>query len=180
MKPLTREPYAYAFDNPVNRTDPTGRFGSTAAGCAIGEVADPAGGCIAGAAAATAATVAAAAAGAAIGSLMGDEEILGNLTISKGLAARFAEANDEASESESDTEEECDISFGHGDRHLKDTGLSPEEVESAIEDQVKQGIGNADVEGPFRGTLRVGDTEIEYRGYGRNGQIHIGTYYPVR
>jgi len=180
MKPLTREPYAYAFDNPVNRTDPTGRFGSTAAGCAIGEVADPAGGCIAGAAAATAATVAAAAAGAAIGSLTGDEEILGNLTISKGLAARFAEANDEASESESDTEEECDISFGHGDRHLKDSGLSPEEVESAIEDQVKQGIGNADVEGPFRGTLRVGDTEIEYRGYGRNGQIHIGTYYPVR
>jgi RHS repeat-associated protein len=110
LEMLSGQPYAYAFDNPVNATDPSGRFATTAAGCAIGEVADPAGGCVAGAAAATAATAAAAAAGAALGSLTSDHEVLGNLTISKGLTAQLAEANKERSES--DSEKGCEI----GDR----------------------------------------------------------------
>lgn len=54
------------------------------------------------------------------------------------------------------------------------------EVESAIEDQVRQGTLGAEVDGEFRGRVRVGDREIEYRGYGRGGgRIEIGTYYPV-
>ncbi len=88
---MTRQPYAYIFDNPIGGVDPTGRFAATAAGCAVAEVAEPVGGCVAGAAAATAATAAAAAAGAAAGSLLGgDEELTGTLTVSKGLQAQFA------------------------------------------------------------------------------------------
>lgn len=181
LEEVTQEPYAYVYDNPLNGADPSGRIAGAAAGCAIGEVVEPAGGCapgaVAGAAASVAAAGAAALAGAAAGALTSDEEIAGTLTISKGLTARLAEANEESSESE---EEECDITFGHGDRHLDGTGLSPEEVESAIEDQVRQGTQGAEVDGEFRGRVRVGDREIEYRGYGRGGgHIEIGTYYPV-
>ncbi|HEX3174293.1 MAG TPA: RHS repeat-associated core domain-containing protein, partial [Solirubrobacterales bacterium] len=98
LEVITREPYAYAFDSPLNLTDPSGRIAGAAAGCAIGEVVEPAGGCVPGAAAGAAASVAAAgaaaAAGAIAGSLSGDEEILGHLTISKSLAAKLAaEAN---------------------------------------------------------------------------------------
>jgi RHS repeat-associated protein len=181
LEEVTQEPYAYVYDNPLNGADPSGRIAGAAAGCAIGEVVEPAGGCapgaVAGAAASVAAAGAAALAGAAAGALTSDEEIAGTLTISKGLTARLAEANEESSESD---EEECDITFGHGDRHLDGTGLSPEEVESAIEDQVRQGTQGAEVDGEFRGRVRVGDREIEYRGYGRGGgRIEIGTYYPV-
>jgi RHS repeat-associated protein len=181
LEEVTREPYVYAYDNPLNRSDPSGRVAGAAVGCAVGEVVEPAGGCAPGAALGAAATagaaLAGAAAGALAGSLAGNKEIAGNLTISKGLTARLAEANDESSES---AEEECDITFGHGDRHLDGTGLSPEEVESAIEDQVRQGTQGAEVDGEFRGRVRVGDHEIEYRGYGRGGgRIEIGTYYPV-
>jgi RHS repeat-associated protein len=98
LEAITREPYAYAFNSPLNLTDPSGRIAGAAAGCAIGEVVEPAGGCVPGAAAGAAASVAAAgaaaAAGAIAGSLSSDEEILGHLTISKSLAAKLAaEAN---------------------------------------------------------------------------------------
>lgn len=48
---LTRQPYFYALDNPSNRIDPSGLFGELIeGGCVAGEVADPAGGCVPGAA----------------------------------------------------------------------------------------------------------------------------------
>jgi RHS repeat-associated protein len=98
LEEVTREPYAYAYDNPLNGTDPNGRVAGAVAGCAVGEVVEPAGGCapgaVAGAAASVAAAGAAALAGAAAGALTGDEEIAGTLTISKGLAARLAKENE--------------------------------------------------------------------------------------
>ena len=82
LEVLTREPYAYAFDDPINGTDPSGLF-AEAIGCGVGEVVDPAGGCVPGAVAGAAVGAAAgAAAGWALGSLTDDEEIVGHLTIS--------------------------------------------------------------------------------------------------
>lgn len=98
LEEVTREPYAYVYDNPLNGADPSGRIAGAAAGCAVGEVVEPAGGCAPGAALGAAATagaaLAGAAAGALAGSLTGDEEIAGTLTISKGLAARLAKSNE--------------------------------------------------------------------------------------
>lgn len=147
LETTTREPYAYAFDNPLNATDPSGHMAGAAAGCVAGEVAMPAGGCVPGAAAGALATAGAAAVGVAVGTLTDDDEISGTLTISKDLTAQLAKA----SEDSADSEEECEITFGHGDRHLEDTGLTPEEVESAIEDHVRQGVQGAEVDGEFRG-----------------------------
>lgn len=164
---ITRQPYAYAFDNPLNMSDPNGRDASTEiAGAAdtvcgltveipfVGEAT------CAGAGVATAAAAA--------------------------LALHHVLASSDSSEGEAAGEDEqCpwkpgdEITFGHGERHLEGTGLTPEEVESAIEEQVRQGTEGADVNGPFRGRVRVGGREIEYRGYGRDGEIHVGTYYPV-
>lgn len=49
---LTRRPYSYAINNPLNKVDPSGLFGELIeGGCIAGEVADPAGGCVPGAAA---------------------------------------------------------------------------------------------------------------------------------
>lgn len=48
---LTRRPYSYGLDNPLNRIDPSGLAGEmVGGGCAAGEVIDPAGGCVPGAA----------------------------------------------------------------------------------------------------------------------------------
>ncbi|MGN6276886.1 MAG: SMP-30/gluconolactonase/LRE family protein [Solirubrobacterales bacterium] len=47
---LTREPYSYGRDNPLNLVDPSGRAAGVVGGCIAGEVADPAGGCVGGAA----------------------------------------------------------------------------------------------------------------------------------
>jgi RHS repeat-associated protein len=59
IEALTRQPYSYAGDNPTNRVDPSGLFGvGTIIGCGAGEVADPFGGCVAGAEAGTAAETA--------------------------------------------------------------------------------------------------------------------------
>jgi RHS repeat-associated protein len=46
---LTREPYAYAFDDPTNLTDPSGRDPLIAGGCAAGAVIAPPEGCAIGA-----------------------------------------------------------------------------------------------------------------------------------
>jgi RHS repeat-associated protein len=52
IEALTREPYGYGPDNPVNEVDPSGYAGElVGAGCAAGEVVDPLGGCAPGAAA---------------------------------------------------------------------------------------------------------------------------------
>ncbi len=76
--------------------------------------------------------------------------------------------------------DEARIAFGHGVRHLEGTGLSQEEVERAIEEQVRTSVGGGTASGPFAGRVGVGGTTIEYRGYGLDGGgINIGTYYPV-
>jgi RHS repeat-associated protein len=47
----TRQPYSYALDNPLNRVDAAGLAGElVGGGCAAGEVVDPLGGCVPGAA----------------------------------------------------------------------------------------------------------------------------------
>jgi RHS repeat-associated protein len=52
IEELTREPYSYGSDNPLNRADPSGFAGElVGGGCAAGEVIDPLGGCVPGAAA---------------------------------------------------------------------------------------------------------------------------------
>jgi RHS repeat-associated protein len=65
IEELTREPYSYAQQNPLNVIDPRGLAGElTAGGCVAGEVIDPLGGCAPGAATGAAAeTIAAAGAG---------------------------------------------------------------------------------------------------------------------
>jgi RHS repeat-associated protein len=48
---LTRQPYSYGLDNPMNQVDPSGLAGElVGGGCAAGEVLDPFGGCVPGAA----------------------------------------------------------------------------------------------------------------------------------
>jgi RHS repeat-associated protein len=61
IEAITGQPYSYGLDNPLNLTDPSGRFAAVAVGCGVGEVVDPAGGCVPGAAAGAAASAAAAA-----------------------------------------------------------------------------------------------------------------------
>jgi RHS repeat-associated protein len=52
IEELTRQPYSYGFDNPLNRVDPSGFAGElVGGGCAAGEAIDPLGGCVPGAAA---------------------------------------------------------------------------------------------------------------------------------
>lgn len=52
IEALTRQPYAYGFQDPLNTTDPSGLAGElVVGGCAAGEVVDPFGGCAPGAAA---------------------------------------------------------------------------------------------------------------------------------
>jgi hypothetical protein len=85
--------------------------------------------------------------------------------------------NAQSGESESDCGE---ITFGHGGRHLEGTGLTEEDVEKAIEDEVNGTAGRGNESGPFGGRVVVGGKTIEYRGYGfGDGNVNIGTYYPV-
>jgi RHS repeat-associated protein len=96
LEALTRQPYAYAANDPVNLVD---RDGKVAAAACVGSAVIPvpvpnpcsaakvgigiAGGALAGAAAGLADDV-----------FGGEEEIAGNLTISKGLAGRLARSKD--------------------------------------------------------------------------------------
>jgi RHS repeat-associated protein len=68
---LTRQPYSYARQNPLNLVDPSGLVGEvTGGGCAVGEVVDPLGGCIPGAAGGAAVEVTTYGGGAAFGWLL--------------------------------------------------------------------------------------------------------------
>ncbi len=72
------------------------------------------------------------------------------------------------------------IIFGHGARHLANSGLSQRVVELAIRTQVQNAVANASVSGSFWGRVVVNGTTIEYRAHTlANGTINIGTYYPI-
>jgi Pretoxin HINT domain len=72
----------------------------------------------------------------------------------------------------------CDISFGHGERHLIGTGLDQADVEATIEAQVSQGVSGASSTGSFWGRVIVDGQIVEYRAYTLpNGTINVGTYY---
>jgi len=74
----------------------------------------------------------------------------------------------------------ADITFGHGARHLIGTGLDSGEVESAIQSQIGQSVSHASATGSFWGRTVVGGQTIEYRAYTLpNGTINVGTYYVV-
>ena len=72
---------------------------------------------------------------------------------------------------------ETNISFGHGGRHLEGTGLSIDEVNSAIAQEIANihpGTGNF-----YKGQIEINGQNIEYTSYGTmDNEIKIGTYYP--
>jgi RHS repeat-associated protein len=69
------------------------------------------------------------------------------------------------------------ITFGHGDRHLAELGLSKEAVESAIADDINTAPAFVLGRNEFR-TVRIDGFPIEYRPYLRdNGTVNVGTYY---
>ncbi len=73
-----------------------------------------------------------------------------------------------------------DVTFGHGARHLAGTALDSGEVESAIQSQIGQSVSHASATGSFWGRTVVGGQTIEYRAYTLpNGTINVGTYYVV-
>ena len=69
------------------------------------------------------------------------------------------------------------IFFGHGGRHLKDTGLDIGIVNNTVASNViKQNLGKGRF---YKGTVTVDGKTIEYTSYGLgDGKVNIGTYYP--
>jgi RHS repeat-associated protein len=88
---LTRQPYSYALDSPLNWIDPSGLEGSQYAisGCVAGEAVDPAGGCLG---------------GVAIG---GGEELV-NLAGGAILSWMASESSSSDEESSSEDENDCE------------------------------------------------------------------------
>jgi hypothetical protein len=71
------------------------------------------------------------------------------------------------------------VVFGHGARHLADTGLSQDVVEAAIQADVKTAATTASSTGNFWGKVVVNGKEIVYRAFTlQDGTINVGTYYP--
>lgn len=173
--PITRAPYNFAQDNPLNREDPTGLsaegLGESGVPCVWPFCAPPPG-----------AEEGARAIGKGIaegandvyeGAKHGVESVVNWIT----GEGESSNENTQSGESES----ECgEVTFGHGGRHLEGTRLSQEEVERAIEEQVNGTAGRGNEYGPFGGRVIVDGKTIEYRGYGLgSGNVNIGTYYPV-
>lgn len=71
------------------------------------------------------------------------------------------------------------VVFGHGARHLKDTGLGVGDVEAAIRQQVQAAVAAGDTaSGSFWGRVTVQGVIVEYRAHTlENGLINVGTYY---
>ena len=89
---LTHQPYSYALENPTNRVDPSGLAGElVAGGCVVGEVADPLGGCVPGAAAGGAAEVVK----------------LGGAAVLSWLASELDESEESSSADEGESSESC-------------------------------------------------------------------------
>jgi RHS repeat-associated protein len=70
------------------------------------------------------------------------------------------------------------VVFGHGARHLIGTALEKEAVEAAIEKEVQFVSKEASQTGSFWGRVTVNGQVIEYRAHTLpNGTINVGTYY---
>lgn len=73
---------------------------------------------------------------------------------------------------------DTNVTFGHGGRHLEGTGLSVDEVNNALANEVVKvhpGTGKF-----HKGQIDINGKTIEYTSFGVNdGTINIGTYYPV-
>jgi hypothetical protein len=75
-------------------------------------------------------------------------------------------------------DDEPDVTFGHGARHLVGTGLDQGDVEAAIEAQVTEGVSGSSSTGSFWGRVAVSGQTIKYRAYTLpDGVINVGTYY---
>ncbi len=74
---------------------------------------------------------------------------------------------------------DTNVTLGHGGRHLEGTGLSVDEVNNAIAQDIANihpGTGKF-----YKGRIEIEGQTIEYTSYGtKNGEINIGTYYPVK
>lgn len=146
LEATTRQPYVYALDDPLNLADPSGEnplvpaAAGAGATCAATAAVPGANAGTCGTAAALAAAAGLTAAGTiVVGSLVGDDEIVaGELTISKGLAARLAkekessEDDEDCSPKELKREGEELLGRGHKDAARKrwqewHDGLTPKE-----------------------------------------------------
>jgi RHS repeat-associated protein len=83
--------------------------------------------------------------------------------------------------SSSDESPQINFQTAHAENHLEGTGLSAEEVERPIREQILSQSGpSTDFSGAFRGTVSVQGQTLEYRAYGLpDGRINVGTYFPV-
>lgn len=73
------------------------------------------------------------------------------------------------------------VRFGHGQRHLRGTGLTVAEVHATIIEHLVDGLGRATHVGEsVFGRVVVRGHVIEYRARRLgDGDINVGTYYPV-
>lgn len=71
------------------------------------------------------------------------------------------------------------VTFGHGARHLKGTGLNQAEVEAAIQSDIESTVKNATQPTTnFWGRVTVNGQTIEYRAYTLpDTTVNVGTYY---
>lgn len=70
------------------------------------------------------------------------------------------------------------VNFGHGGRHLDGTGLSVQEVNKIIAQDVVD--KNLKIGQFYKGQVSINGITIEYTSFGlKDGMINIGTYYPI-
>lgn len=71
-----------------------------------------------------------------------------------------------------------EVSFGHGGRHLDGTGLSVQEVNKIIAQDVVD--KNLNIGQFYKGQVNINGITIEYTSFGlKDGMVNIGTYYPI-
>ena len=71
-----------------------------------------------------------------------------------------------------------EFTFGHGGRHMKNTGLNHIEVEKIIAKKITNSNILWDAKKPYIDTIIINGKKIEFRAKRLpNGKINIGTYY---
>jgi RHS repeat-associated protein len=173
---LTRAPYNYANDNPINYTDRTGLC-SIVPGSSENCFSEVSGAIISGVESVAEHPVEAGGVvlgGVAVASGVG-EVVAGGTVVTEGTLGAISAISGTAA-----ADDVTDITFGHGARHLAETTLDSGEVESAIQSQIEQSTTRASATGSFWGRTVVDGQTIEYRAYMLpNGTINVGTYYVV-